>query len=229
MTGTVQEAGWLTELWPAPAKADPIGIPDAVMIRPTVVIVFDAVKDTITVVTPVRPDPSVKAEAALNRAHERISAIVDALSVYPEQRAGAVKWLQGMEEWRARVGDRGLGNLDQEGLDVAQQQVAQRRAGSQGFAQGRHGDPAPATGNLHEDLVRDRVGSEQQRRRSHAVASEQSDLDAAALGHGRHHGAQAGVDEDRVRYRGGRLDEHLAERKVDRLEMRPEQRAIRLG
>ena len=62
-----------------PAKADPIGIPDAVMIRPTVVIVFDAVKDTITVVTPVRPDPSVKADAALNRAHERISAIVDAL------------------------------------------------------------------------------------------------------------------------------------------------------
>ena len=52
---------------------------------------------------------------------------------------------------------------------------------------------------------------------------------SAALGHGRHHGAQAGVDEDRVRYRGGRLDEHLAERKVDRLEMRPEQRAIRLG
>ena len=63
----------------APAKADPIGIPDAVMVRPTVVIVFDAVKDTITVVTPVRPDPSLKAEAALNRAHERISAIVDAL------------------------------------------------------------------------------------------------------------------------------------------------------
>jgi anthranilate synthase component 1 len=62
-----------------PVKADPIGIPDAVMIRPTVVIVFDAVKDTVTVVTPVRPEPSVKADAALNGAHERISAIVDAL------------------------------------------------------------------------------------------------------------------------------------------------------
>jgi anthranilate synthase component I len=62
-----------------PVKADPIGIPDAVMIRPTVVIVFDAVKDTVTVVTPVRPEPTVKAEAALNRAAERIAAIVEAL------------------------------------------------------------------------------------------------------------------------------------------------------
>ncbi|MEA2928617.1 MAG: anthranilate synthase component [Hyphomicrobiales bacterium] len=68
----------LMEELPA-AKPDPIGIPDAVMIRPTVVIVFDAVKDTVTVVTPVRPDPTVKAEAALNRAAERISAIVEAL------------------------------------------------------------------------------------------------------------------------------------------------------
>jgi anthranilate synthase component I len=62
-----------------PVKTDPVGIPDSVMIRPTVVIVFDAVKDTMTVVTPVRPDATVKAEAALNRAAERIAAIVDAL------------------------------------------------------------------------------------------------------------------------------------------------------
>jgi anthranilate synthase component 1 len=68
----------LMEELPQP-NPDPIGIPDAVMIRPTVVIVFDAVKDMMTVVTPVRPDPAVKAEAALNRAAERISAIVEAL------------------------------------------------------------------------------------------------------------------------------------------------------
>ncbi len=30
-------------------------LPDAILIRPTIVIVFDAVKDAITVVTPVRP------------------------------------------------------------------------------------------------------------------------------------------------------------------------------
>jgi anthranilate synthase component 1 len=63
----------------APPNPDPIGIPDAIMVRPTVVIVFDAVKDSIIVVTPVRPDPAVTAAVALTRASERLSAIVDAL------------------------------------------------------------------------------------------------------------------------------------------------------
>ena len=40
----------------AEPNPDPIGIPDAVMVRPTIVVVFDAVKDAITVVTPVRPE-----------------------------------------------------------------------------------------------------------------------------------------------------------------------------
>src|SRR5438477_2097003 len=62
-----------------PPNPDPIGLPDAVMIRPTVVIVFDAVEDTITLVTPVRSDANVTASAAFNRATERLSAIVDAL------------------------------------------------------------------------------------------------------------------------------------------------------
>jgi anthranilate synthase component 1 len=68
----------LMEELPAP-NADPIGIPDAVLIRPTVVVVFDAVKDTITVVTPVRPEPGVAANAARARAEERLAAMVDAL------------------------------------------------------------------------------------------------------------------------------------------------------
>ena len=58
---------------------DPLGIPDAILIRPTVVIAFDAVKDTITVVTPVRPDPAVSAAAALARAVDRLTAVVEAL------------------------------------------------------------------------------------------------------------------------------------------------------
>ena len=62
-----------------PPNPDAVGIPDAIMIRPTVVIVFDAVKDAITVVTPVRPEAGVAATAALSRATERLSAIVDAL------------------------------------------------------------------------------------------------------------------------------------------------------
>ena len=62
----------------APA-ADPIGIPDAVLVRPTLVIVFDAVEDTITIVTPVRPHQAVTAKTALARARERLSDIVEAL------------------------------------------------------------------------------------------------------------------------------------------------------
>src|SRR6202047_1850786 len=58
---------------------DPIGIPDAVLIRPTLVIAFDAVKDTITVVSPVRPQAGLSAKAALARATARLSAVVDAL------------------------------------------------------------------------------------------------------------------------------------------------------
>jgi anthranilate synthase component 1 len=63
-----------------PAQApDPIGIADAILIRPTLVIAFDTVKDTITVVTPVRPQAGVAAKTALARAVERLSAVVDAL------------------------------------------------------------------------------------------------------------------------------------------------------
>ncbi|MFZ0371733.1 MAG: anthranilate synthase component I [Xanthobacteraceae bacterium] len=62
-----------------PPGPDPIGIPDAILLRPTLVAVFDAVKDTMTVVTPVRAHPGVTAKAALTRAVERLSAVVDAL------------------------------------------------------------------------------------------------------------------------------------------------------
>ena len=51
-----------------PPNPDPIGIPDAMLIRPTIIVVFDAVKDSITVVTPVRPEKDVDAKAALARA-----------------------------------------------------------------------------------------------------------------------------------------------------------------
>ena len=68
----------LIEELPA-VKPDPIGIPDAIMMRPTIVVVFDAVKDSITVVTPVRPEKGVDAKVALTRATERLSSVVDAL------------------------------------------------------------------------------------------------------------------------------------------------------
>jgi anthranilate synthase component I len=62
-----------------PANPDPIGLPDAVLVRPTIVVVFDAVKDTITVVTPVRAEKGVSADAALARASDRLATVVDAL------------------------------------------------------------------------------------------------------------------------------------------------------
>ncbi len=52
-----------------PPNPDPVGIPDAVLVRPTIVVVFDAVKDSITVVTPVRPEKGVDAKAALDARH----------------------------------------------------------------------------------------------------------------------------------------------------------------
>jgi anthranilate synthase component 1 len=62
-----------------PPSHDPTGIPDAILVRPAVVIVFDAVRDTITVVAPVRTHAGVTAKAALTRATERLSTVVDAL------------------------------------------------------------------------------------------------------------------------------------------------------
>jgi len=68
----------LMEALPQP-NPDPIGIPDAVLLRPTVVVVFDSVKDMLTIVTPVRPEKGVSSNTGLARAGERLSAIVDAL------------------------------------------------------------------------------------------------------------------------------------------------------
>ena len=62
-----------------PPKPDPIGIPDAVLVRPSLVIVFDAVEDTLTIVTPVRPEPGISAKLALSRAVDRLSALIDDL------------------------------------------------------------------------------------------------------------------------------------------------------
>ncbi len=63
----------------APAKHDPIGVPDAVMIRPTVMVVFDSVKDEICVVSPARPRPGLSARAAYEGACGRLEAITATL------------------------------------------------------------------------------------------------------------------------------------------------------
>ncbi len=62
-----------------PAKADPIGVPEALLIRPTIMVVFDAVKDELTAVTPVRPRPDVSATAAFEAALARLDGVTAAL------------------------------------------------------------------------------------------------------------------------------------------------------
>ncbi len=58
---------------------DPLGLPDAILVRPTVMVVFDSVKDELTVVTPVRPESGVAAAQAQARAIDRLTEVVDAL------------------------------------------------------------------------------------------------------------------------------------------------------
>jgi len=59
-----------------PAKPDPIGVPEALLIRPTVMVVFDAARDEMAIVTPVRPAPGVSAKAAHEAALIRLDAVV---------------------------------------------------------------------------------------------------------------------------------------------------------
>jgi len=62
-----------------PPRDDRIGIPDAILIRPTLILVFDAIEDTITIVTPVRGHRTVPAQAALAGAKERLAAVIHSL------------------------------------------------------------------------------------------------------------------------------------------------------
>lgn len=54
---------------------DSIGIPDSVMMRPTVMAVFDTIEDVVTVITPVWPKDGMDANTALAQAGERIADV----------------------------------------------------------------------------------------------------------------------------------------------------------
>jgi anthranilate synthase component 1 len=55
---------------------DALGVPDAILIRPMVMAIFDSVKDEITVVTPVRPDAKMPAREAYDAALARLDGII---------------------------------------------------------------------------------------------------------------------------------------------------------
>jgi len=71
------------------AKPDPIGCPDAILMRPTVMAVFDTVRDELVVVTPVRPRPGVPARAAFEAAQARLDAVAATLEAPLDHREAA--------------------------------------------------------------------------------------------------------------------------------------------
>ncbi|HEY2835522.1 MAG TPA: anthranilate synthase component I [Rhizomicrobium sp.] len=58
---------------------DRLGVPDAILVRPTIIAIFDTIKDEIVVVTPVFPDDAIDARAAYIRAQERVEETMTAL------------------------------------------------------------------------------------------------------------------------------------------------------
>ncbi|CAN5235033.1 anthranilate synthase component I [soil metagenome] len=73
-------------------KPDPLGFPDAIMIRPTTIVIFDAVKDEITIVSPVRPARGMTSEQAHARAVDRLTAVVDVLDAPLDKSADSAEF-----------------------------------------------------------------------------------------------------------------------------------------
>src|SRR5258706_7985991 len=55
---------------------DTLGLPDAILLRPTITAIFDSVKDEIILITPVWVDKAVDAKAAYARATARLDDAV---------------------------------------------------------------------------------------------------------------------------------------------------------
>jgi len=60
-------------------KSDSLGLPNSILVRPTLIVIFDGVKDEMMLVTPVRPAPGVSAKAAYARATDRLNLVLDRL------------------------------------------------------------------------------------------------------------------------------------------------------
>ena len=60
-------------------KPDALGIPDSIFVRPTLMVVFDSVKDEMIIVTPVYPSDEIEGSAAHAAALERLHSVVAAL------------------------------------------------------------------------------------------------------------------------------------------------------
>lgn len=54
---------------------DVLCVPDSVLVRPTVMVVFDTVRDEISIITPVRPSAAVSGNVAYEHALERLDSV----------------------------------------------------------------------------------------------------------------------------------------------------------
>ena len=59
-------------------RPDVLDVPDAILLRPTIMVIFDAVRDEMTIVTPVYPS-TIPAKKAYAAAVERLASVVAAL------------------------------------------------------------------------------------------------------------------------------------------------------
>ncbi|MAU42014.1 MAG: anthranilate synthase component I [Kordiimonas sp.] len=83
---------------------DNLHCPDGMFMRPTIMVVFDSVKDMLTIVTPVRPQSGVDAKAAYLRAQERLNDIEHQLSMPLKILSHDTQNLADMEEPTSNVG-----------------------------------------------------------------------------------------------------------------------------
>ena len=70
-----------------PEKSTGLQLPDTVLVRPRVVVIFDSVKDELTIVTPVRPDTATDARKAYDQAVNRLTEVIDALDRHLDRTA----------------------------------------------------------------------------------------------------------------------------------------------
>ncbi|HXH17105.1 MAG TPA: anthranilate synthase component I [Sphingomonas sp.] len=72
----------LVEDLPQPS-ADPLGLPDMIFVRPTVVLVFDRLADALYLVAPAWPDPARDADTIVADAEARLDAVAAKLANTP--------------------------------------------------------------------------------------------------------------------------------------------------
>ncbi|RMB36099.1 anthranilate synthase component I [Sphingomonas sp. PP-F2F-G114-C0414] len=72
----------LVEALPQP-PVDPLGLPDMIFVRPSVVLVFDRLADALYLVAPAWPDPTRDADSIVAEAEERLDAVAAKLASTP--------------------------------------------------------------------------------------------------------------------------------------------------